>query len=200
MSQAVGTIVCVGGAHTAAAKCVNDYSSAGDDHIWGHHGDVPHPDNKANAWPIHITPVMAIGSFNISKAHYNNETIMMETMRYVNPKPHPEDVIALIGFEDWDGLLRGHESLLRDVVQLHEHLNKSKTKHIMFNTVNCLNVQENDRYDFGDSYIGPYEPQETMVSQLTKQNLFFNPGTEYYGPDAHKAWARILLNRLTQMV
>ena len=69
---------------------------------------------------------MAIGSFNISKAHYNNETIMMEAIRYVNPKPHPEDVIALIGFEDWDGLLRGHESLLKDVVQVHEQLNKSK--------------------------------------------------------------------------
>ena len=70
----------------------------------------------------------------------------------------------------------------------------------MFNTVCCLQIVESDQYDFGDSYIGPYDQQETMVSQLTKQNLFFNPGTEYYGPDAHKAWARILLNRLTQVV
>jgi|APSaa5957512535_1039671.scaffolds.fasta_scaffold07010_5 hypothetical protein len=196
----MSSIICVGGAHTAAVKCVNDYSYAHDDQSWMHLGDVPHPDNKTNAWQIHITPVMKIGSFNISKANYNNETIMTTTMRYVNTKPHPQDVIAIIGWENWDGLLRGHESLLKDVIQLHEQLNNTKTKHLMFNTVNCLNVQENNRYDFGDSYIGPYEPQETMVSQLTKQNLFFNPGTEYYGPDAHKAWARILLNRLTQIV
>ena len=196
----MSSIICVGGAHAAGAKCVNDYSYAHEDQLWRHVGDVPHPDNKANAWQIHITPVMQIGSFNLAKANYNNETIMTETMRYVNTKPHPEDVIAIIGFEDWDGLLRGHESLLRDVVQLHEQLNSSKTKHLMFNTVNCLNIQENGRYDFGDSYIGPYDPQETMVSQLTKQNLYFNHNTAYYGPDAHKAWARILLNRLTQIV
>ena len=196
----MSSIVCVGGAHTAAAKCVNDYSYAYEDQLWRHHGDVPHPDNKEKAWERFITPVMQIGSFNISKASYNNETIMTEVMRYVNLKPYPQDVIAVIGFEDWDGLLRGHESMLRDVIQLHEQLNKTKTKHLMFNTVNCLNIQENDRYDFGDSYIGPYDPQETMVSQLTKQNLFFNPGTEYYGPLGHKAWARVLLNRLTKMV
>ena len=58
---------------------------------------------------------------------------MTEVMRYVNPKPHPEDVIAVIGFEDWDGLLRGHESLLRDVVQLHEQLNKTKTNRCNIN-------------------------------------------------------------------
>ena len=196
----MSSIICVGGAHTAAAKCVNDYSYAYEDQLWRHYGDVPHPDNKEKAWATFITPVMQIGSFNISKASYNNETIMMEVIRYVNPKPHPEDVIAIIGFENWNGLLRGHESLLKDVIQLHEQLNKTKTKHLMFNTVNCLNIQENDRYDFGDSYIGPYDPQETMVSQLTKQNLFFNPGTEYYGPLGHKSWARILLNRLTKMV
>jgi hypothetical protein len=190
----------VGGAHTAGATCVNDYSYAHEDPLWAHFGDAPHPDNKANAWQIHITPVMQIGSFNLAKASYNNETIMTTTTRYINTKPHPQDVIAVIGFEDWDGLLRGHESLLRDVIQLHEQLNNTKTKHLMFNTVNCLNIQENDRYDFGDSYIDPYEPQETMVSQLTKQGLFFNPRTVYYGPDAHKAWARILLNRLTQIV
>jgi len=196
----MSSIICVGGAHTAGAKCVNDYSAASDDPLWGYHGDVPHPDNKNNAYQIHITPVMAIGSFNISKASWNNETIMMETIRYVNNNPHPEDIIAVIGFEDWAGLLRGHESLLRDVIQLHEQLNNVKTKHIMFNTVCCLQVVESGQYDFGNSYIGPYDQQETMVSQLTKQNFFFNPTTEYYGPDAHKAWARILLKRLTQIV
>jgi len=196
----MSSIICVGGAHTAGAKCVNDYSAAYEDPLYRLHGDIPHPDNKANAYQIHITPVMQIGSFNISSASHNNEIIMTEVIRYINPKPHPEDVIAIIGFEDWDGLSRGHESMLKDVIQLHEQLNNFKTKHLMFNTVNCLNIQENDRYDFGDSYIDPYDPQETMVSQLTKQNLFFNPGTEYYGPFGHKAWARVLLNRLTKMV
>ena len=196
----MSSIICVGGAHTAGAMCVNNYKSAAQDPFWQHFGEVPHPDNKAEAYQIHITPVMNIGSFNISKAIWNNETIMMEVMRYVNARPHPEDIIAIIGFEDWAGLLRGHESLLRDVIQLHEQLLNNKTKHIMFNTVCCLQIVESDQYDFGDSYIGPYDQQETMVSQLTKQNFHFNHGTEYFGPDAHKRWARILLKRLTQIV
>lgn len=190
----INSIICVGGSHTSGAKCVNDYLRADDDPMQLALRDEPHPDNKANAFWAGISPVMQIGTFLISKPEWDNQTIMFHALDYLIRKPRPEDTVAIIGFEKWN------TGTHRDVIDLHEKLTNMKVIHIMFNTQEHLNITPQDQYDFGDSFIDPYNPNGTMVSQLKAQNIDFNPGTEYFGVNGHKRWARILLNRLTQIV
>ena len=195
-SNVINSIICVGGAHTSGAKCVNDYSRVADDpnkktlNIQ----DDPHPDNKANAYWVHITPVMQIGTLLVSKPHWDNLNIMFNALDYVRRKQHPEDTIAVVGFEKWTS-----GSDVKDVIDFHEQLKSMNVPHIMFNTSEHLDVPLENQYDFGDSYIDPYNPAGTMVSRLKAQNIDFNPGTEYFGIDGHKRWARVLLKYLTQI-
>lgn len=196
----INSIICVGGAHTSGVQCVNDHIYANEDSLYKTHGDDSHPENKASAFWVHFTPVMKIGTFNISKPGWVNKTIIYEVIKYINNKPNPEDTVAVVGFEEWNYSLATPQDHLKDVIQLHKDLKKLNVKHLMFNTQNCLDVSTDEQYDFGDSYIGPYDSDETMVSQLKAQNFDFNSGTQYFGPAAHRKWARILLNRLTQIV
>ena len=78
---------------------------------------------------------------------------------------------------------------------LHLELYDRKIKHLFFNTFNCFTEEPRDWHD---CYVKPYNLNGTYYHWL-KENGFntVNPDSYHYGRDAHSAWAKHILPRLT---
>jgi hypothetical protein len=96
---------------------------------------------------------------------------------------------------NWDQ--KTYEAFLK-IINFHEELNELGYEHIFFNGNNCFfNIKEEDRYDFGKSYIEPYLPEGTYDGWL--QNNGFDKvitSNYHYGQEAHAAWAKHLLQHI----
>lgn len=86
----------------------------------------------------------------------------------------------------------------KQVIQMHEQLNEQGFKHVFFNGNNSFfDIPEDERYDFGASYIDPYLPEGTFDGWL--QNAGYSPvitSNYHYGPDAHSAWAKHVIKHI----
>jgi len=77
--------------------------------------------------------------------------------------------------------------------ELHEELNWHSIPHIFFNGNNHFGEIKN-RKDWGNSYIGPYEADKTYDSILKSAGYqTVSPTSWHYGPDAHRHWAKFML-------
>jgi len=86
--------------------------------------------------------------------------------------------------------------------QLHETLDNLNIPHLFFNTyldfshLDTLNVP---RHDWGNSYIGPYDPEYTFFNWCKNQGFeTATPHSYHFKADAHAAWADFLYAHYVQ--
>ena len=81
--------------------------------------------------------------------------------------------------------------------QLHRDLVDKDIDHLFFN---CFEPFSNlPHFDWGDNYLGPYDPKLTYYNWLTAQGFkTVNPNSYHFGSDAHSAWAEFLYQTLAQ--
>jgi len=85
-----------------------------------------------------------------------------------------------------------------DIIAFHEYLNDLGYKHIFFNGNNTfMSIPVEERYDFGESYVNPYLPEESYDGwlQLNGYNTVIT-SNYHYGLEAHAAWARRLVQHI----
>ena len=93
---------------------------------------------------------------------------------------------------DWNSVT---EQAHKDIWDFHLELEDQDIKHIFFNGNNHFgNIANDQRYSWGASYIGPYDPGLTY-NQWLKNNGFdtVSPDSWHFGSDAHAAWGRYVL-------
>jgi len=82
--------------------------------------------------------------------------------------------------------------------EFHQELAQQGIPHIFFNGNNDFSTIS-DRYDWGTSYIGPYDPKSTFDAIL-KQNSYQTvaPDSWHYGKEAHSFWANYVLQYIVR--
>ena len=79
-----------------------------------------------------------------------------------------------------------------DIVELHEWLDTNGVKHIFFNGNNNFS-SIHKKYDWGDSYINPYQ-EFSYNDYLVKEGIHPITSKSYhFGEDGHTLWAKYML-------
>lgn len=113
------------------------------------------------------------------------------------PEDHVEFYKKWITNIDWNEATR---NAYKQIIELHEYLEEYGYKHIFFNGNNTFfDIPENERYDFGASYIDPYLPEGSYDGWLQLNGYDTVITSNYhYGPEAHSAWAKHLLQHIIE--
>lgn len=93
-------------------------------------------------------------------------------------------------------IIESHELIWK----FHQELNNLNINHIFFNGNNHFGVVHNNRrYDWGISYIEPYNPKMTYTQWLLdNKHDTVSPNSYHFGKDAHAAWARFMLQYIVK--
>jgi hypothetical protein len=91
---------------------------------------------------------------------------------------------------DWQAkTLEAH----KDIWAFHEELESQDVKHIFFNGNNDFGPLK-ERYDWGASYIGPYDPKQTFNYLIQDQGIqTVAPDSWHFGKDGHSYFYRFML-------
>jgi hypothetical protein len=80
-----------------------------------------------------------------------------------------------------------------EIWAFHQELTEKKIPHVFFNGNNDFSAIT-ERKDWGTSYIGPYDPDQTFHDILTKnKHKTVAPNSYHFGKTAHSFWARFML-------
>jgi hypothetical protein len=80
-----------------------------------------------------------------------------------------------------------------DILKFHYELKDLGVKHIFFNGNNSFEKFPT-QFDWGNSYIGPYDPKSTFSEKLTSAGYeTVSPTSWHFGKDAHSFWAKFML-------
>jgi len=106
------------------------------------------------------------------------------------PDSHRQQYKEFVANINWDQKVQeSHEKIW----SFHQELNALGAKHIFFNGNNDFSsIAEPDRKDWGNSYLGPYNPIETYNSVVSYRCQTVAPHSWHYGPDGHRVWAQYL--------
>lgn len=91
---------------------------------------------------------------------------------------------------DWQAkTIQAHE----DIWVFHQELNDQNIRHIFFNgNNNFAKIQQ--RYNWGTSYIDPYNPKSTFNYLIQDQGIqTVAPNSWHFGRDGHSFWHRFML-------
>jgi hypothetical protein len=89
---------------------------------------------------------------------------------------------------------QAHEEIWR----FHLQLKSQQIRHVFFNGNNDFS-QVSQQKNWGNNYIGPYDPKLTYNSIIRAQGIdTVAPNSWHFGKDGHDAWHRYLLNHLIQ--
>lgn len=81
----------------------------------------------------------------------------------------------------------------QEIWKLHKDLETLGIKHIFFNGNNSFERIQN-RFDWGTSYIGPYDPAQTFDSIIKASGIdTVSPNSWHFGKDGHSFFNRFLL-------
>lgn len=111
------------------------------------------------------------------------------------PKALHETYKKFVADVDWSTKIReSHDKIWR----FHQELNDQGIRHVMFNGNNNFSQVQN-RMDWRDNYIRPYDPEYTY-DRVLKNNGFNTVTAEswHFGPKAHCFWAEYLLQYITE--
>lgn len=88
----------------------------------------------------------------------------------------------------------------KEIIEFHEYLSDLGFKHIFFNgNSTFLDIPEEERYNFGESYINPYLPEESFDGWLQASGFDTVITSNYhYGQEAHAAWAKRLAQHIIE--
>jgi len=86
----------------------------------------------------------------------------------------------------------------KDIIELHKWLNDKNIKHVFFNGNNTFN-QIQTKFDFGASYIEPYNKNFNYSDYLLKQGVHtVSPQSYHFGEDGHTLWSKYLLKYIVK--
>jgi hypothetical protein len=81
----------------------------------------------------------------------------------------------------------------KDIWEFHNELKDQGIKHIFFNGNNDFRPLK-ERYDWGNSYIGPYDPTQTFNYLIQDQGIqTVSPKSWHFGKDGHSYFHRFML-------
>jgi len=80
------------------------------------------------------------------------------------------------------------------IYQLHQELEQKNINHLFFNCMyNFFNILDNQKKDWNNCYIGPYDNDSSYYWYLHNQG-YISDNWYHFGSDGHAAWARKLIN------
>lgn len=88
----------------------------------------------------------------------------------------------------------------KDIWSFHQELIGLDAPHIFFNGNNDFSsIPENERAEWGDSYISPYDPSGTYSAQIQAAGIdTVTPKSYHFGPDGHSFWHRFMLDYIVK--
>lgn len=106
------------------------------------------------------------------------------------PLSHQQKYKEFISSVDWNKTTSGAHNT---IWAFHKELKKQNITHIFFNGNNHFESIKN-QHDWGNSYIGPYDPKLTYNQWLLDQGFdTVSPKSWHFGQEAHAAWSRFVL-------
>ena len=85
------------------------------------------------------------------------------------------------------------EQAHREIWDFHNELNNKGIKHIFFNGNNDFSIIKN-QLDWGNSYIGPYDPDKTYDAIIRAKGIAtVAPNSWHFGKDGHSFFHRFML-------
>ena len=108
------------------------------------------------------------------------------------PKSHQKAYREFIANINW---MQKTRQAHQEIWNLHKELKSARIKHIFVNGNNdFLQLPINERYDWGKSYIGPYDPSQTFDSIIRSKGIqTVAPDLWHFGRDGHSYFARFML-------
>ncbi len=86
------------------------------------------------------------------------------------------------------------EQAHEDIWKFHQELKKQKIPHIFFNGNNNFSAVKTQK-QWGKSYIGPYDPNQTYDAIIRSKDIdTVMPGSWHFGRDGHSAFHRFILD------
>ena len=85
------------------------------------------------------------------------------------------------------------EEAHEEIWKFHQELTNQGVKHIFFNGNNDFSAIKKQR-DWGNNYIGPYDPAQTYNAIIRAKGIdTVMPDSWHFGKDAHSFWSRFML-------
>lgn len=108
------------------------------------------------------------------------------------PDSHKDRYREFIAAVDWN---RSSREWHDRIWHFHLDLNQKGIRHLFFNGNTALDrVPESDRRDWGASFMGAYDPDQTYDQWLKRNgHETVAPNSWHFGRAAHAAWARFVL-------
>ena len=215
-----------GDSHSAGAEAVNSYCFAEDDPNLRLSGRKPHPTNLAVSYGQRIADELNYTLVCDAESASSNDRILRTTRDYLKTNIPNLIVIGWSTWEreewvendrywqinasmgnDWpDNIKRRYRDWIlsidyhkkqqeahEKIWQLHQEL--KDIPHLFFNSYSAFNFT--DQLDWGVSYIGPYDSNQTYYHWLLNQgHNTVNTNSYHFGVDAHQIWA----NHLTKII
>lgn len=84
------------------------------------------------------------------------------------------------------------------IYQLHQELEQNNVKHLFFNCMyNFFNISDNQKKDWNNCYIGPYDNNSSYYWYLNNQG-YVSDKWYHFGSDGHAEWACKLINYIKE--
>lgn len=185
-----------GTGHTAAANAVNSFSKANEDRTYWNLENRPHPANIKVSWGYLLADWLKMGFHTEAQVDQSNIEVISNTLTWLNGKK-PNDVFVIVQWGKFENLDQDWKSIKAFYLHLIE---MEYTNFLFFNgDESFIDIPAEERYNFSEKYIDPYFPEGTYDGWLRGQGFDTVITSNYYfGPSAHAAWARHLLNHIIQ--
>ena len=109
------------------------------------------------------------------------------------PQSHQQQYKEYVASVNWK---EKTEQAHLKIWNFHMWLKSRDIKHVFFNGNNDFSKIKNQR-DWGGNFLDPYNPESTYNNLLQSQGIkTVMPGSYHYGADAHRWWAKYLLQQL----
>lgn len=111
------------------------------------------------------------------------------------PENYRQKYKEYIASVDWQQRTeQAHDTIWK----FHQYLDSINVKHIFFNGNNHFE-SITERYDWGSTYIGPYDPYLTFDNILRSAKFdTVSPTSYHYGKEAHAWWAKYMLKYILE--
>ncbi len=108
------------------------------------------------------------------------------------PSEHQDRYRRYIADLDWQAVTEYEH---HEIWQLHQELADLSVPHVFFNGNNHFDcIPEDQRRDWGASYIAPYDPESTYHQWLLAHGFqTVSPDSYHFGTEAHGAWSVFML-------
>lgn len=108
------------------------------------------------------------------------------------PDEHRERYKRYVADVDWRKCTELAHARIWD---FHQYLSERGIKHVFFNGNNDFSkINDDQKRDWGASYIGPYDPKMTYNQWLLDNGYeTVSPNSYHFGRDAHIFWAKFML-------